>query len=142
MVRSDGKPILVLDSFAALAVFNAEPAGPQVVALLEQAKQGEFYVVMSVINLGEVVYRLIREQSNDAALLARAVIEAWPVRLVDVDAQLALEAAEIKGYYALSYADCIAAALSLQLDGRVVTGDPEFHKIEDFVDVDWLRQRA
>ena len=141
MVQNQANRIYVLDSFAAFAVLKDEPGAPMVLRRLDQARQGEIDIAMSVINLGEVVYKTIRERSYDEAVLARVLVEAWPVTLIDVDARLALAAADIKGSYALSYADCIAAALALQLEGSVVTGDPEFHKIEHLVPIDWLPQR-
>jgi predicted nucleic acid-binding protein len=52
-----------------------------------------------------------------------------------------LEAARLKAKYAISYADAFAAATAKRIDGRVVTGDPEFKAIESEVAVHWLTDR-
>ena len=38
----------------------------------------------------------------------------------------------------VSYADCFATATALKYNGVIVTGDPEFEKIEHKVDIDWI----
>jgi ribonuclease VapC len=49
-----------------------------------------------------------------------------------------IEAAKIKGQYALSFADCFAVATAVKEKATVVTGDPEFRKVEELVGIDWL----
>ena len=40
-----------------------------------------------------------------------------------------------------SYPDCYAAALAALRDAAVVTGDPEFKRIEAEVKVQWLKRQ-
>ena len=47
-------PVYVLDSYAMLAHFQAEPGGPAVRALLESARDEESTLCMSLINAGEM----------------------------------------------------------------------------------------
>jgi len=61
----------------------------------------------------------------------------YPVQLVDADKTLTYEAAKLKALYRIAYADCFAAALALKLKAPVVTGDPEFKKLDDRIDVIW-----
>jgi predicted nucleic acid-binding protein len=99
---------------------------------------------MSVINLGEVYYRVAREQHFLAAERVLIWLEARSLRFAMPDRTLTLEAAKIKSRYPLSYADCFAAALAQQLDASVVTGDPEFRPLEraGMITVEWLPLRA
>jgi predicted nucleic acid-binding protein len=46
-----------------------------------------------------------------------------------------LEAARIKARYAIAYADCFAVATALREGAPIVTGDPQFKKVEDIVQV-------
>ena len=48
--------------------------------------------------------------------------------------------AHIKAHYPVSYADAFAVALAQEMDGPVVTGDPEFKRVEDegLISVVWL----
>jgi len=49
-----------------------------------------------------------------------------------------IDAAKIKAEHPLSFADCFAATLARKHDASIVTGDPEFKKIEHLVTVEWL----
>ena len=99
---------------------------------------GTAHLVMSAVNLGEVVYRTIREHGLERAQEAVARIGEYSIEIVDVDRELAIAAAYLKGSYRMSYADCIAAALGQRLDAPIVTGDPDFKQLEGQVAIDWL----
>jgi PIN domain nuclease of toxin-antitoxin system len=64
---TDDVPIYVLDSFSILAFFQAEPGAPRVRALLESGRLGEAKLFMAVVNLGEVIYKTIKEFGNERA---------------------------------------------------------------------------
>jgi len=131
-------PSFVLDSFALLALFRAEAGGPRVRQLLEQADDGRIRLAMTVVNLGEVVYRTIREQGIEGAEQAQARIQQLAIAIVDVDRELALAAARLKGAFGLGYADCFVAALAQRLGATLATGDSDFRKVEGVVTIEWL----
>lgn len=130
--------VYVLDSFALLAYFQDEPAADAVERLLVQARQGEIYLAVAAVNLGEVVYRTIRARGHTRASEVLVAFSDYQIEAMDVDWDLALAGAEIKGTYRMSYADCIAAALARRLDATLVTGDPEFRQVEGLVAIEWL----
>jgi ribonuclease VapC len=132
------KSLLVLDSFALLAFFQAEPAGLRVKEIIEQAIRREIHVAITVVNLGEVVYRTVRQHGLERAQQVLAKIEEYQLATVDVDRELALAAAHLKARYRMGYADCFAAALAQQLDATIVTGDPDFRQVEASVAIEWL----
>jgi ribonuclease VapC len=131
-------PLYILDSFALLAFFQAEPGGLRVRELLRQADSGGVLLLMTAVNLGEVIYRTIRERGSDHAEEVLSIIAGYAIDFVDVDRDLALAGAEIKGVRKMAYADCIAAALAQRLDATVITGDPEFRQVDSFIRVEWL----
>ena len=131
-------PVYVLDSYALLAFFQGEPAGRHVAELLRRARQGELRLAMTVVNLGEVFYRTMRLQGASGAQDVLARVGEYGIELVDADRALALAAARIKGSHGMGYADCFVAALARRLGGRVVTGDPDFRRVEGMVPVEWL----
>ena len=135
------KRLLVLDSFALLAMFKAEPGGPRVRELLREAENGEINLEMASVNLGEVFYKTIREYGLERGQEILAAIQQLPVEIVSVDQEIALAAAHIKGVHRISYADCIAAALAQKLDAPLLTGDSNFENINE-LKVEWLPQRA
>lgn len=131
-------PLYVLDSFALLAYFQAEPGGPRVRKILEQAIQGEVSLVMTTVNLGEVAYRTERQHGLERAQEVLAKIEEYAPSVVDVDRELALAAAHLKARHEMGYADCLVAALAQRLGAAIVTGDPDFRQIEASVAIEWL----
>jgi predicted nucleic acid-binding protein len=129
---------IVLDSFALLAFFRGEPGAQQVAGLLETAQRGEPRLAMSVVNLAEVIYRTERERGLQRAQEALAKVLEYPVELFDVDLELALAAAHFKASQSIALADCLAAALAQRLDAAVLTGDPDFQRLEGAVPIEWL----
>ncbi|MBI5283808.1 MAG: type II toxin-antitoxin system VapC family toxin [Chloroflexi bacterium] len=127
----------VLDSFALLAYYRDEFGAARVRQLLANREHNHW---MSVINLGEVYYRLNRLQRglkpDDFSHQAMRL----PIQVVDANRGLTLAAAHIKAGHAMAYADCFAAALAMQFDAIVVTGDPEFEQLENegLITVEWL----
>lgn len=128
----------VFDSFALLAYLEGEKGAERVAALLSQAQTRQNPVWMSIINLGEVLYIIEREQGALASRKALAATEQLPIALVDANRPLTLSAAHIKAHFPLSYADTFAVALGRHKNARVVTGDPEFGQVESLVSIEWL----
>jgi predicted nucleic acid-binding protein len=120
----------VLDANAVLRYFGvSEGQGTNTVrALFEQAERGQARLSMSVVNLGEVLYVLLKHVGE---LRARHYLQALQhvVEAVEADAAQALGAAEMKHKYKLGYADCFAAMLAVSLKASLVSADPAFEKL-------------
>jgi ribonuclease VapC len=132
--------VYVLDSFALLAYLQTEPGGPRVKAVLAQAEKKQAEVYLSIINYGEAVYITEREQGLPAAHKLIAAVDQLPVTIVEADRRLAFAAAHLKAYYPISYADTFVVALAQQKQAVLLTGDPEFRKVEHLVTIEWLPQ--
>lgn len=131
----------VLDSFALLAYLQAEPGGAMVKTILHEAKAGQAAAFISLINLGEVLYKLERQQGAGSVPGSIALLESLPLIVAEATRARVYAAAHLKANYAISYADTFVAALAQELDAVVLTGDPEFRKLGDTVRVQWLQQR-
>jgi len=77
----------VLDSFALLAFFEGETGMERVKAVLKDAEQGRCQVYLSWINLGEVLYITEREQGQLKARETLALIQSFPLQMVEVTPQ-------------------------------------------------------
>jgi ribonuclease VapC len=129
-----------LDSFALLAYLQTEPGGPRVKAVLAQAEKKQAEVYSSIINYGEAVYITEREQGLPAAHKLIAAVDQLPITIVEADRRLAFAAAHLKAHYPISYADTFVVALAQQKQAVLLTGDPEFRKVEHLVTIEWLPQ--
>jgi len=132
------KLIYLLDSFALLAYLNDEPGGGRVQEVLALAKSHKCRLVMSLINLGEVLYITERTRGLPAAQAVQALIESLPLELVEASRDLILDAAHIKASHALSFADAFAVASAMCESAIILTGDPEYQTVDDLVRVEWL----
>ena len=128
----------VLDSFAILALLGGEPGSDKVARIMAGAVQDEYRLLMSWVNVGEVAYIVGRRWGIDRLNQVLTMLEATAVELVVVGRDLALAAARIQAAHPLAYPDALAAALAIQLDAQLVTGDPEIRRLGDRVQVEWL----
>jgi predicted nucleic acid-binding protein len=111
--------LVVLDSWALLAYLKDEPAAKRI----EEEWLNEPPAVCSV-NLGEVLYILIRDQGEDAAAEAIATIRN-NCTVIEPDWNLVAAAARFKAAGGIAYADAFCIATAQRLGCAVWTGDPE-----------------
>ena len=137
-MKTARRSLYILDSFALLAYLEDEPGAARVASLLGKAERNEIEIWISIINYGEVLYIVERERGRDSAKMAIATIDQLPLAVADANRVLTFAAAHIKAHHAISYADAFAVALAQSKRGSVVTGDPEFNKVDALVSLEWL----
>ena len=136
---------VVLDAWAVLALLRGErPAAEVVRRYVRRTADGHFEVLLNVVNLGEVLYRLIHVEGRAQATDRFTRFRRGPITIVPARESLVLEAAELKGRYSLSYADAFAVATAVEFDAVLVTGDPEIKPLEGHqnLKVEWLPRRS
>jgi predicted nucleic acid-binding protein len=120
----------ILDANAVLRYFAVGDGhgGEKVRGLFEQAERNQAKLSMSVINMGEVLYILLKYIDEQRALQYVQVLQ-HAVTMIDADASRTVEAATLKHQYKLGYADSFAAALALESKATLVSADPSFEKV-------------
>lgn len=121
----------VLDSYAVIAYLEGTKGVEQVKKLLRGAGEDRCQLFMSIINLGEVLYIIERENGLTAAQDALAHIDELPIKVMDANRASTLVASHLKAQWKIAYADCFAAALAQIEKATIVTGDPEFKQLEN-----------
>lgn len=129
--------IKILDAYALIAFFEDEPGADFVRGLLLEAETGNLKLAMSVVDLGEVWYSVARTVSSKQADAIIEEIQGMSIEIVDADWELTYQAAMYKSKGGLSYADCYTVALGKIRLAEVVTGDPEFQKLEGEITTTW-----
>jgi len=81
---------------------------------------------------------LHRSKGEDIAEESILIVDQLPISIVDVGRHLGHRAAEVKARHPLAFGDCFAAALALMNGTCVLTGDPEFRRLEGEVTVEWI----
>lgn len=136
------QPRDLLDSYAMLMLLNEEPGYEKVQQRLMQAERNERLVFMSAINVGETYYIVHRTSGEFAAEKFLRILEATTVTISVPTQELIIAAAKIKAKYPISYADAIAVATAIEVNASILTGDPEFQKIEGIAKVEWLQRKT
>jgi ribonuclease VapC len=132
------KPKL-LDSFALLAYLKKENDFEKVKdAFIWSQKRGQ-KLLMNDINIGETYYIIARERGLEASdYFLQNILGTLPIKVVSNSYQEVIEAAKIKAQYPISYADAFIVATALREQVPVLTGDPEFKKVEHLIEINWL----
>lgn len=128
----------VLDSYAILALLNDESGAERVASLIKQAADPHHVVAMSLINLGEVAYIVERRWGIEKTQIVLAYLEATGIHFVEVEKNHVLDAAHLKAKYPIAYTDAFAAALAIEMEATLLTGDPEFQALFSHLDIEWL----
>jgi predicted nucleic acid-binding protein len=85
-----------------------------------------------------IIYSTKREFGDQKKLEVLAAIERLDFTILPVPNPLIFQAAEYNAEYSLSFADCFALASAIEYRAILVTGDPEFKKVEHLVEIVWL----
>jgi ribonuclease VapC len=128
----------IFDSHALLKFFQREKGHEKVTYLLGEIRKTGGAKYINAINLGEIIYSTKREFGDQKKLEVLANIERLNFTILPIPNPLIFQAAEYKAQYTLSYADCFALASAVEYKAALVTGDPEFKKLEHLVDIVWI----
>ena len=137
-VRAVDADAIVLDAQALAAYVGSEPGARAIAAILTRATREEIVLSITTVNAGEVLLAAERKGGGQASHEALDLIQDLPIDIIPVDLELAARAAWFKFRGGISYADCFAAALAHRDGVPVLTGDREFERVTDRVEVLWL----
>ncbi|HEX5316472.1 MAG TPA: type II toxin-antitoxin system VapC family toxin [Candidatus Kapabacteria bacterium] len=130
---------LAFDAFPLLVLFLKQTGWERVREVLRAASLNGFSHVMSLINVGEVYYTLLRDHGESLAEEVLSQLSTFPIEIIVPSYHQMIRAGHFKASGGLSYADCYAAALAVDRDIPVLTGDPEFSVVEQKgVKIEWL----
>ncbi len=121
-----------------LAFLNKESGFEKVRSLLREAERSNDRLLMNEINIGEVYYITAKDRSFELAEDFVNRLETLSIQTIGNSFADVLEAARLKARFPISYADAFAVATAIRMNAVVVTGDPEFRRVEHLVTVNWL----
>lgn len=131
----------VLDAWAILAYLQGEePAASRVRKVMEGAQEGTARLFSSIVNIGEVYYRVGKTRNQNEADSILKDLYLLPIEVVSADDDTVLAAARLKIAHVLSYADAFAAVTAQQKDAILLTGDPELLNLKRMVKIEKLRR--
>ena len=129
---------LIFDSHAILKFSQDEEGADKIEKFLVLSQQGKIESFINQINLGEIYYQTIRKLGIEAAKRYLESFYQLPIKVITPSPEIILSASEIKAKYAISYADCFVVSTALLHNASIITGDPEFRKIEHIIKIEWV----
>jgi len=131
----------VLDAWALLALLQGEePAAARVKQLLRDAPDGDVERFISIINLGEVVYRVGKVKGEAEAWKTLEQLRRLPLTILPADEKAVFAAVRFKMQHAISYADAFAVAAAENMAALLVTGDPELAHLKNDIQIEMLER--
>lgn len=129
-----------LDAWALLAFLQGEePAASRVRDIIEDAQNGNARLFISIINIGEIYYRVGKTKNQKEADSVLADLYLLPMEILSADDETVLAAARLKMAHAISYADAFAAVTAQQKNTTLLTGDPELLELKRVIRIEKLR---
>ncbi len=133
----------VLDAWALLALLQKEePAASRVKQLLDDLPDAESERFISIINLGEVIYRVGKVKGESEAWKTLAQLRRLPLTILPADEKTVFAAVRLRMHYPISYADAFAAATAEGSSALLVTGDPELAQLKDCIQIEMLERMS
>lgn len=129
---------LLFDSFALLRFFGREPGAEKVATLLSESLEAGATRLISAMNVGELIYIVQRRFGDQKKLQMLAHLQSLELTILPCPNDLIFRAAELKARYPISYADAFALASAIEHGADLVTGDPEFARVEHLVKIIWV----
>lgn len=132
--------VFVLDSWVFLERALKGVRVQRLDALIEMAAASQVTLLLSEMNLGEIFYLVSKQKGEATAEAVLQTILQLPIAVVPVLSGDVMNAARLKAGTTLSYADCFCAVLALRFGASIVTGDPDFLKLQPsgLLRVDWV----
>jgi ribonuclease VapC len=129
---------LIFDSHALLKFFQQESGSGHVEQWLRTAQRRKWIKHLCAINLGEIIYTTKRRFGDHRKIEVLAHIHRLDFVILPVPNELIYQAAEYKAEYSISYTDCFVLACAVQQKAAIVTGDPEFRKVNHLAKIHWV----
>jgi predicted nucleic acid-binding protein len=121
----------VLDANALYRFLIGGPGADTVGRLMQEARDQQRPLRMSVVNWGEVYYTIAKARGFAETDRVMERVKLLPLTILNANETLVTRAAQLKAGYGLPYADCFAAA-STGKDEFLVTADTkDFQKVPD-----------
>jgi predicted nucleic acid-binding protein len=116
----------LLDTSALLTLRDDEPGAQRVADLLTLASQRKAKCFGCFMSLMEVLYRVWKDENEQAAQQAYQQCLALPIEWMHSSESLLQQAAQLKALHRLSLADAWIAACAMEQDAVLIHKDPEF----------------
>src|SRR5438552_1753876 len=125
----------ILDAYPLIVFFRRDPGWEIIGELLAEDSKNPKRFLLTLINWGEIYYNVLRDEGTAMTEIVIHAIDSMKIEIIDTDRDLTIQAAIFKSQGGISFPDCFAAALAKRESAALVTGDPEFKRLEKNKDI-------
>jgi len=125
----------VLDAYPLLVFLKKQKNWEKISDLLSKGIKNELNIMITVVNLGEVYYSVLKDAGTEAAETVIDSVNYLSISIVESNWELAKQAAIYKSKGGISYADCFAASLAKREKAILITGDKEFLQLKNEIEI-------
>jgi predicted nucleic acid-binding protein len=131
--------IYVLDSSALIRYIDREPGGDRVKEILKECVKRRVEVWISAVQWGEIAGNISKRMGAPHEERILSSLLPSEVRIIPVNGEQAVRAAELRVDHKLAYADCIALELAMDSPDHVlVTADFGFKTVDNLARIEFL----
>jgi predicted nucleic acid-binding protein len=129
---------LVIDHHALLKYFSRQAGWDVVANILNDAAEDRHKILVSVLDVGELLYQVKIHHANGDAKAVAAALRNLPLEFVDVTWDVAVSASDLGTSCGIASSSCIAAAVAKSRKARLVTSDTSLKSLESELKIFWV----
>ncbi len=132
------KPKCLLDAYGLLLFLQKEGPYQIIKTRFRDAQDNGNPILINEMSVGEIFHVTANVHSIEKAEAFLPLLEVLPLETISNNLESILQAARIKAQYALGYISALVTVTAERENAVLLTGDPEFHKVEEVIDIQWL----
>ncbi len=129
---------IILDAYGLLLFLQKEGPYHVIKTLFWDAQQEKNPVLVNEMSLGEIFHIIFSVHSIEKAETFIPLLEILPLEIISNCLDDIMQAARIKARYAIDTVSSLVVATAIVQKAKLVTGDPEFKKVDGLIPIQWL----
>jgi predicted nucleic acid-binding protein len=131
--------IYVFDSSALIRYIDREPGGDRVKEILKECVKRRVEVWISAVQWGEVAGNIRKRMGASQEERILSSILPSEAKIIPINGERAVHAAELRVDHKLAYADCFAVELAMDSPNHVLlTADFGFKSVDHLAQIEFL----
>ena len=132
------KQKILLDAYGLLLFLQKEGPYHVIKTIFRNAQAEDNPVLVNEMSLGEVFHITASVHSIEKAETFMPLLEILPLEIITNCLDDFMQAARIKAQYTIGTVNSLVVATASVRSALLVTGDPEFKKVDGLIPIQWL----
>ncbi len=129
---------ILLDAYGLLLFLQKDGPYHVIKTLFLDAQREKNPVLVNEMSIGEVFHIISSVHSIEKADTFMPLLEILPLEVISNSLDDIMQAARIKARYTIGTVSSLVVATAIFQKAMLVTGDPEFKKVDGLIPIQWL----